>query len=42
MLHAYVASFLLQQKKLSGFYGDKYVKNEEGETSRSKEDGDVS
>jgi hypothetical protein len=43
MLRAYVTSFLLQLKKLSeNVYGDIYVKNEEGETSQSKEDGDVS
>jgi hypothetical protein len=43
MLRAYVTSFLLQLKKLSeSVYGDIYVKNEEGETSQSKEDGDVS
>jgi hypothetical protein len=43
MLRAYVTSFLLQLEKLSeSVYGDIYVKNEEGETSQSKEDGDVS
>ena len=36
-------SLLLQLRKFSGsIYGDKYVKNKEGETSRSKEEGDVS